>query len=192
MDDAPFSLSEPLVVLHQAGIRHVLPGPEVSLAPSLLSSEPWPQVLAKLPPRPACLWTYGELGSDLTGQSNPERGNLWRTLLKHLELPRGFVGFLPYCLPKDGGQELCLDHFGEALSAVCPQTVLLFDDDPANPLAHAFKAFPASPHSPDAQGQPRPAVTLVVAPSPKALLELSPQELQAVAAGLKVRLYPGE
>jgi hypothetical protein len=147
VDDAPFALSADLFVLHQAGIRQLLPeqpalqsGPAVipRAVDSLLMVEPWATFLSKVPPNPCTVWTYKELGDDLTGNGNPARGALWREVIRLLDLPRGYVAFWPYCLRDDGGYTLQLDAFLEGLSNIAPKTLVVFDPVSDNPIPSAM------------------------------------------------------
>ncbi|WP_147819539.1 hypothetical protein [Salidesulfovibrio onnuriiensis] len=46
--------------------------------------------------------TYAELGHDLTGNADPSRGQLMRSLLGFLKWPKGTSMFWPCTLPCDG------------------------------------------------------------------------------------------
>lgn len=100
-------------------------------------SSPWDKFLAKAPAEPKVIITYSELGYDLTGQGDPARGNLMRTLLAHFNWPKGTPVFWPCTLP--AGNSLEPQHamfwqganllacpniicFGaEALGIICPE-----------------------------------------------------------------------
>lgn len=181
MDDASFTLSERYRVFHLAGIRHVFPSDPVPAGPDLLAQDPWPALLAKLPPSPRAIWTYPALGLDLTGQSSKARGDLWRRLIPSVQLPKGFVGFLPYCLPRDGVLQDCTDHFLTAVATLSPAAVVVFDDDPANALLM------------DMRKQFGDAVSQVVfhaASSPETLIGLSDEAFRVAAQRLKDVLLP--
>ncbi len=50
------------------------------------------------------LWTYHELGLDLSGSGQPARGALFRRLLAELRLPKGTSVFWPTALPAGEGE----------------------------------------------------------------------------------------
>ncbi|MDR3174966.1 MAG: hypothetical protein LBU06_00295, partial [Desulfovibrio sp.] len=62
----------------------------------------WREIFAKTIRAPL-LWTYLELGRDLTGQGNPGRAKFLRDLISRLDLPRGSSAFWPVCLDSDAG-----------------------------------------------------------------------------------------
>ena len=103
MDHTSPYLSESLLVLRTAGIRHVLKAASpVPIDP--LAAEPWQRVMSRVPSTASIVWTYAELGDDLLAAPNKERGQLWRRIIAALRLPPGTVGFVPFTLPgKDGG-----------------------------------------------------------------------------------------
>jgi hypothetical protein len=171
MDDASFGLSERSRVFHLAGIRHVLP-PDAACGPDILAKEPWPALLAKLPPSPKTIWTYPDLGQDLTGQASRERSGLWRRLIPALELPKGFVGFLPHCLPGDAAVADCSDHFLLAVSRLSPAVVVIFDENPGNALLAASRKQGGDAAQP---------IVFHVASSPETLLGLSDEAFAAAA-----------
>jgi hypothetical protein len=138
MDHAPFALKQHLLVLHQAGIRHLLPASEAVPVPSLLSKEPWKGLLAKLPPGASSLWTYDALGQDFTAEPSSARRDILRRLINQLNLPKGFVGFFPFTLPAKDAQQPTqpfYDHFLEALCRVAPASVVIFSDDSCHALS---------------------------------------------------------
>ncbi len=152
MDHPSFALNEQQRVLRLAGIRHVLPaGPALDgvSEPAMQASEsaspdvpsaprfdaPWQAVLSKLPPRPRVLITYAELGEDLTGAADPERGRLWRTLFASLAFEKGTFGFLPYAFSFQGELSVHLDEFAGHLRTLEPLVVLVFERSAASPLS---------------------------------------------------------
>lgn len=180
MDDAPFALDAARLVLHQAGIRHLLPAQTARPEEGSLSREPWAGFMAKVPPAPLSIWTYSELGFDLTGHSEPARGNLWRSLIQLVGLPRGSVGFFPYSLPDSQGTSLHLECFFQAITSIVPLTIIIFDDNPGNELLQSLQ------HTPNIL----PAtVTWHTAPSPDALLKLSRDELMSVSKRFQAFLH---
>jgi hypothetical protein len=63
---------------------------------------PWPPlwqfVLDRTRPAPL-VWTYAELGTDLTRQGSRDRSELLRSLINQLQLPKGSSAFWPVWLP---------------------------------------------------------------------------------------------
>jgi len=125
MDHASYYLSESLLVLRTAGIRHVLKGD--SPAPfDPLSAEPWQRVLARVPATASIVWTYAELGDDLLGEPNKLRGQLWRRIIAALRLPPGTVGFVPFALPSGQDTRVDFSAFTQALNRIGPGLVVAF------------------------------------------------------------------
>lgn len=135
-----------------------------------LSREPWSVHLAKVPPSPLSVWTYAQLGQDLTGQGDPARGNLWRQLLRALELPRGSVGFWPSFLPPGEVNQQSLSVFVEGLIRIAPRTVVFFSDDSSDPSYLAMSQF---------GGEALQSVDSILLPSPSSLLRLGTAQIQA-------------
>ncbi|MDR2799708.1 MAG: hypothetical protein LBB52_00385 [Desulfovibrio sp.] len=61
---------------------------------------PWKEIFGRTIRAPL-LWTYRELGRDLTGQGNPDRAKFLRDLISCLDLPRGSNAFWPVSLASD-------------------------------------------------------------------------------------------
>ena len=59
--------------------------------------EEWRTLMARTAPAPI-VWTYAELGEDLSGQKNAERGDCLRQIIGALRLPKGSSSFWPVCL----------------------------------------------------------------------------------------------
>ena len=146
MDDTTFTLNGPFRVLHQAGIRYLLPGTpsqksvdvpsepastqDVIPAPSAVQAvpfvAPWTDFLAKVPASPIFLFTYKALGADLTGGGSTQRSALWRALIGSLSLPRGSVGFWPCLLPGSDQAETPGPQFAEGLRHIQPRILVEF------------------------------------------------------------------
>lgn len=181
MDDSSFALSEHLRVLHQAGIRAVLAGDPEPATTSLLSVPPWPEFVAKLPFAVKSIWSYSELGFDLTGRSSPDRGSLWRTMIRFMNLAKGFVGFFPYTLPDHDVLVNYPDHFLEALMSHVPSTALIFGD---TPFVQRLSSLVSS------EKYSSLSIRIVAAPAPEALLRLSPEALEQTSLQLFTELMP--
>lgn len=204
MDHASFALKQHLLVLHQAGIRHLLAapvapesaGPAVPLipagaagqssagdagavSPSVLGQQPWAGFLGKMPQGAQSVWTYEGLGQDLTGQPSAERRKTLGRLLAAVRLPKGFVGFFPYCLPSGGTLAQHQDVFFEAMSRLNPSSVVLFDESQDHPLSVSFS------------GSGNSTVLLQVS-SLDVLSRMSDADLQAEADALRTSIFQGQ
>lgn len=69
--------------------------------------EQWPPVwaaqLGKTQPAPV-LWTYPDLGLDLTGRGSAQRSTLLKHLIGQLHLPRGTSAFWPFSIPETAAE----------------------------------------------------------------------------------------
>ena len=83
--------------------------------------------------RPAAVWTYAELGTDLRGQADAARRQALQALIADLRMPKGSHAFWPYCLPPDNKPEP--DMFSAGLTRFRPGLVLLIGDQAAGDLA---------------------------------------------------------
>jgi len=102
------------------------------VSPSPLAPAGWPdawrRLLAKTRPAPV-VWTYSELGLDLSGVGSPERGSLLRRLIAGLCLPRGASAFWPSALPVEntaGTFAPDAEIFFAGLERLSPRLVVLF------------------------------------------------------------------
>jgi len=127
-------------VLHQAGIRLLLPKGKPLAGEKYLSCEPWSTFLAKAPAAPLMVWTYHELGSDLSGRADPSRGALWRELIKLLELPRGSVAFWPFALPAGEEDVVLMEPFLAGLARIAPKVLVVFGADASPSIIAALAA----------------------------------------------------
>ncbi|MDL2210439.1 hypothetical protein LJC26_06520 [Desulfovibrio sp. OttesenSCG-928-O18] len=80
------------------------------------------------------LWTYHELGADLSGVGrSPERSTFFRELIGELRLPKGSSVFWPCAMPvsgADGEASLCPDPvvFSVGLARLSPQLVVVLGE----------------------------------------------------------------
>jgi hypothetical protein len=201
MDHASFALRQHLLVLHQAGIRHLLAAPvaphctessapynpavsagqaraghDVTSSASVLDQQPWAGFLAKMPQGAQSVWTYAGLGQDLTGQPSSERRRTLGRLLAAVRLPKGFVGFFPYCLPSGSALEQHHDVFFEMVSRVNPSSIILFVDAQDNPVSRSFSCLGDS-------------LALLQVSSLDVLSRMSDDELHAQAATLRSSIF---
>lgn len=206
MDHASFALKQHLLVLHQAGIRHLLaapaapeparpamlhdpavsaeqgrgtsarPGGQVSA--SVLEQQPWAGLLAKVPQGVQSVWTYEGLGQDLTGQPSAERRKTLGRLLAAVRLPKGFVGFFPYCLPSGNALAQHQDVFLEALTRLNPASVVIFGGSGDHPLLRLLSVV-------------APATVLIQVSSLDVLSGMSDALLQAEADALRTSIFQG-
>lgn len=201
MDHASFALRQHLLVLHQAGIRHLLAAPVApecvdppkachpagsagqapagrAVSSSVLDQQPWAGFLAKIAQGAQSVWTYEGLGQDLTGQPSPERRRTLGRLLSAVRLPKGFVGFFPYCLPSGNALAQHQDIFLEALSRLNPSSVVLFADSQDSPLARLFSGIDTS-------------TVLLQVSSLDVFSRMSDDELHTQAATLRSSIFQG-
>lgn len=95
---------------------------------SALWPEPWAGWFQKVTPAPI-LWTYHELGADLTGAGrSPERSAFFRDVIGELRLPKGSSVFWPSAMPLPYGNDLQANPevFAAGLSFLSPQIVAVF------------------------------------------------------------------
>jgi hypothetical protein len=119
----PRNISSPSAVLHTEAKK----GDEQQKLPDLPLAQ-WPRNWSALFSKTraaAIVWSYPELGADLTGNSDKERGLYLRTLIGALNLPKGSSTFWPLSLPDDGEDAPGL-FFQLGLQLLQPRAVLLF------------------------------------------------------------------
>lgn len=110
----------------------------LSLAPASWPA-PWRALFAEVQAAPV-LWSYAELGLDLSGKGNAERSATLRKIIGALQLPRGTSVFWPQSLPEEsddtpastletpGGEAATrspLHFFASGLELLSPKTVIL-------------------------------------------------------------------
>lgn len=203
MDDTTFALSGPFRVLHQAGIRYLLPGPPAQPKPGEASAPPapqealpspvseqaapfdapWTDFLAKVPASPIFLFTYKALGADLTGGGSSQRSALWRSLIGALSLPRGSVGFWPCLDPGILDAEAPAAQFSEGLRRIAPRFLVEFSTEGEGgftrcSLSEANAAFGLN-------------ISYFLAPSPEELLLAGSEGCSTVASQLLELLQAG-
>ncbi|MUM77614.1 hypothetical protein GKC30_08215 [Pseudodesulfovibrio sp. F-1] len=74
--------------------------PSATVNPGL--PEPWATYFSKAAPSPRIIWTYLELGLDLSGHADTRRSAVLRNLITHLRWPRGTTAFWPVAACHDG------------------------------------------------------------------------------------------
>ncbi|WP_243439418.1 hypothetical protein [Fundidesulfovibrio soli] len=203
MDDTTFALSGPYRVLHQAGIRYLLPGqppqktpvaspesvsdndvrPNAPSAQTVPFESPWTELLAKVPPSPVFLFTYKTLGSDLTGSGSTQRSSLWRSLIGALSLPRGSVGFWPCLLPGMEGADAPAPQFAEGLRRIAPRFLVEFAPEGEGGFTRCSLSDPNA-----ASGL---NISYFLAPSPEELLLSGPEGCNTMARQLLELMQAG-
>ena len=134
--------------------------------------DPWPALFAKAPARPRLVITYADLGYDLTGQADPRRGGLWRTLLRDLDLAgKNAVAFWPFALPTHTILTDSPRHFAAGISRLAPAVLAVF-----GPLPPAVAAALGQ------TGQPMPVIEQF--PHPGTLLASDPEAWNHVCTTL--------
>ena len=102
--------------------------------------EPWRERLKKTLPAPL-VWTYPELGEDLSGAGDKDRSACLKQLIGSLALPKGSSAFWPLRLPSAPGSlpdaqaaqgsrntPDASRYFQEGLLLLHPQAVILFGE----------------------------------------------------------------
>lgn len=89
---------------------------------------PWAAQWHKTKPAPL-IWTYHELGLDITGQGEPSgRGMLFRKLIAELRLPKGSSAFWPCAMPHDGVLQANAPLFTAGLLRLAPHVLVVSGD----------------------------------------------------------------
>lgn len=182
MDHASAYLSESLQVLRTAGIRHVLRC-DSPVARDPLSEEPWQRVLARVPSTASIVWTYAELGNDLLGAPDKQRGQLWRRVIAALRLPPGTVGFVPFALLAGQDTRVDFDGFTQAMGRIGPGLIVAFIAESETLLRLQLESSVASMDQP-----PR----LFIAPSPVSLLSMHESSFDSFVNELSRHCLPAD
>jgi len=104
--------------------------------------EAWQNLWRKLVPAPV-VWSYAELGLDLTGQAKPERSALLKGLIAALGMPKGSSTFWPFCLAPDQVSAQAGGHvFQMGLARSKAKALVLFG--PESPLQCGLANAPCS------------------------------------------------
>jgi len=156
-------------------------GPDSALWPS-----PWQERLAKTRSAPV-LWTYWELGRDLSGTPDPQRRGLVMDLLQELAHPSGTHSFWPVALPgrgKDGELEANATVFWEGVRLLRSRAVMIMGTELLRFLALPDSLLALRPFQQDRhQGS-----ALIVLPAPGDMLNLAKQRMQALREFLRQTL----
>lgn len=129
------------------------PGPASALPAPAAWPPAWRELFSALRPAPV-LWSYAELGLDLSGQGSTERSATLKQIIGTLQLPRGTSVFWPQYLPGESGEQcsgaVCstvspLAYFASGLELLSPKTVILLGCSEA--LAEEFGFANAAPYS---------------------------------------------
>jgi hypothetical protein len=147
----------------------------------------WQERLKKTRPAPV-VWTYWELGRDVSGVPDAKRRDLLQDLLKDLSHPPGTHSFWPLALPgPDGEQELSANTpvFWEGVRLLQSRAVVVMGSKALYALAlpagmRELRPFRQVRH----QGR-----QLIVLHSPDMLIQ-EPQRLQALGEFLRQALAP--
>lgn len=108
---------------------------------------PWADWFAKIAPAPV-LWTYHELGADLTGTGrSPERSAFFKNLITELRLPKGGSVFWPSAMPAAEGETeprlaAAADVFSAGLRRLTPQIIVAFGESTLADIGLAGKILP--------------------------------------------------
>lgn len=146
MDGSLINMPERLRVWRTAGIRHFLrSSAHVAENPTDASAvdapddadlrdpetwpAPWSQFFARTAKSPRFVFTYWELGQDLSGKGNPARSQLWRELLSSLSWPAGTVSFWPLSVFSQNSLLPEPKMFHKGLKILCPERLICFGGD---------------------------------------------------------------
>lgn len=143
MDGSLINMPERLRIWRTAGIRHLFrskfPDSEISAdgsgaegpgAENLDDPETWPApwslFFARVVKSPRFVFTYWELGQDLSGKGDPARSQLWRDLISSLSWPPGTVSFWPLSVFSQNSLLPELKMFHKGLKILCPERLVCF------------------------------------------------------------------
>ncbi|CAK7000910.1 MAG: hypothetical protein DELT_00023 [Desulfovibrio sp.] len=119
----------------------------VSADASPLSPDAWPKEwrdwFVKTSPAPV-LWTYHELGADVTGIGrSQERSTFFRNLIGELALPKGSSVFWPCAMPASSSDPTLVSDagiFAAGLRRLMPQLVVVFGESALDDIGLTGKA----------------------------------------------------
>lgn len=113
-------------------------------SPLTVPTDEWRLLLDKLSSAPV-LWTYPDLGLDMTGHANAERSALLRQLIAALGLPRGSSTFWPYRLSSASSAESAVQAacFALGFAKANPKAIILFGAQ--TPVDTGIAAGPGRP-----------------------------------------------
>lgn len=186
---ATLNIPAHLLPWHQAGVRQFLgsrpaSGTRSQAGPQPTASRlqaawpaPWDRCWSKVPENARIVWTYLDLGRDLCGAGDKARGGLFRSLLGHLNWPKGTTAFWPLCCPDGGCMLTRQDLFWDGIAILDVKHVACFGADALSLL------LPGA--DPDAAQTQRGPVTVHVFPSPAELLRLLPHDRHLAVDRLK-------
>ena len=126
--------------------RAPAPGVAAALADPAQWPRQWQTLFAKANPAPV-LWTYHELGLDLSGAGEPARGALFRRLLSDLRLPKGTSAFWPTAAPAEGSDGSTsgvanADVFWAGVALLKPRVLVVFGATSLQDMGLEAAAFP--------------------------------------------------
>jgi len=75
------------------------------------------------------VWTYMELGNDLSGKSSALRSQTLRDIMAYLSWPRGAVGFWPIAIPKGDRLTVELNIFWLGVRLMQAEYIVSFGED---------------------------------------------------------------
>jgi len=113
--------------------------------PASLPIHSWPAVWKELLTNKnsaKVIWTYNGLGNDISGQGNPERKELVRTIIKELAFPAGTHAFWPLSLPLHEEQEMNTQIFWGAAERLEARAVVIMGSTALNAFNFPRKLRP--------------------------------------------------
>ena len=187
--------------LYQAGVRHLLPeqeqnpGHKPRARPAEVNADlpatggrhfppPWSELWARLHPPYTMVWTYWQLPEDLGDHPDPERRQLFRTILAKLGWPRGSVAFWPLSSYAPGrGHSPRPDLFWIGVQSVEAQLVVVFG-------LQAFRTLFADQRASFGFTTTREGLQIVHVPGPEDMLPDN-REMKNLAWNMLCPLVPG-
>lgn len=127
-------------------------------------SKVWEPIVKKHLHPITVLFTYEELGYDLTGKSSPIRSKTLRELISYLAWPKGTVGYWPIAIPAGDRVVIDLSGFWLAARLMRAKHIVCFGESAYEKLCGSIEM-----HTTHANAQ-RPAC--VLSPSLESLSEL--------------------
>jgi hypothetical protein len=108
--------------------------PQVSEQPAPSWPEPWRTQLRRMQRSKPVIWTYLELGCDLCGRPDPQRRELWSSIIEGLGWPKGSVVFWPCSTLLQEGLHPRPDLFWKGMPHLDPTLIVIFGEPAFNAL----------------------------------------------------------
>ena len=156
------------------------PDIDAAQAKRLLGEAPWKDFAARLPAAPRTIWTYDAYASDVLSQDVPKTRELWQTVIRSLNAPRGTIGFFPFSLGQGQDRRKYPEVFFGLVETLRPHCVIAYGEEAFQTLVGCAEAH---------QYGFMPGIALHKAPSPEELLRFAPEELHLFIRKLSSLLF---